>query len=131
MSRTSMEADEGDALLDTSLPIASSSRTYSTLNNANRRERGHLEADKEKRNGTKRPRAPERSKSLAEELGNKGISLYEKKCLLVNREIDLMGMGRYQWSIWALCGAGYMIDLMGTSLWPRLIAHSARARIWS
>ena len=23
-----------------------------------------------------------------------------------------MGMGRYQWSIWALCGFGYMIDLM-------------------
>jgi MFS family permease len=106
MSRTSTEAGEGDTLLNTNRTVASSSRSYSTL------EGGLSKAHKEKRNGTKRPRGPARSKSLAEELGNDRISLYEKKCLLVNREIDLMGMGRYQWSIWALCGAGYMIDLM-------------------
>lgn len=41
-----------------------------------------------------------------------GLSLYEKKCVLVNREIDAMGMGRYQWYIWSLCGFGYMLDLL-------------------
>lgn len=41
-----------------------------------------------------------------------GLSLYEKKCVLVNREIDAMGMGKYQWYIWCLCGLGYMLDLL-------------------
>ena len=26
-----------------------------------------------------------------------GLSLYDKKCVLINREIDAQGMGRYQW----------------------------------
>lgn len=39
-------------------------------------------------------------------------TLYDKKCLLVDRQIDAYGMGRYQWMIWALCGLGYLIDLM-------------------
>ncbi|KAF2010149.1 MFS general substrate transporter [Aaosphaeria arxii CBS 175.79] len=54
----------------------------------------------------------ERSRSLAEELAAEGSNLYEKKCILINREIDSMGMGRYQWYLWALCGLGYWIDLM-------------------
>lgn len=41
-----------------------------------------------------------------------GKTLYEKKCILVNREIDAMGMGRYQWCLWALCGFGYLLDLL-------------------
>lgn len=41
-----------------------------------------------------------------------GRSLYEKKCILINRELDSYGMGRYQWCIWALCGFGYFIDLL-------------------
>lgn len=41
-----------------------------------------------------------------------GLSLYEKKCVLINREIDSMGMGRYQWYVWGLCGFGYMLDLL-------------------
>lgn len=41
-----------------------------------------------------------------------GLTLYEKKCVLINREIDNQGMGRYQWYIWCLCGFGYMLDLM-------------------
>ncbi|KAF2993265.1 hypothetical protein E8E13_001308 [Curvularia kusanoi] len=39
-------------------------------------------------------------------------TLYDKKCLLVDRQIDAFGMGRYQWMVWALCGLGYLIDLM-------------------
>jgi len=42
----------------------------------------------------------------------KGLSLYEQKCVLINREMDSNGMGRYQWSIWLLCGFGYFIDLL-------------------
>ncbi|KAI9673533.1 MAG: hypothetical protein M1829_004040 [Trizodia sp. TS-e1964] len=40
------------------------------------------------------------------------LTLYEKKSLLINRELDSMGMGKYQWYIWALCGLGYMLDLL-------------------
>ena len=41
-----------------------------------------------------------------------GLTLYEKKALLVNRELDSYGMGKYQWYIFFLCGFGYLIDLM-------------------
>ncbi|KAL8766541.1 MAG: hypothetical protein Q9209_006684 [Squamulea sp. 1 TL-2023] len=57
-----------------------------------------------------------------------GLTLYEKKALLVNRELDSHGMGKYQWyqvhdftypvrlmtfrHIFFLCGMGYMIDLL-------------------
>ncbi|TGO43003.1 hypothetical protein BHYA_0004g01300 [Botrytis hyacinthi] len=41
-----------------------------------------------------------------------GLSIQDKKILLVAREIDLMGMGRYQWYIWTLCGLGYFLDLL-------------------
>ncbi|KAL6718102.1 hypothetical protein ACLMJK_004188 [Lecanora helva] len=41
-----------------------------------------------------------------------GLTLYEKKALLVNRELDSYGMGKYQWYIFFLCGFGYLIDLL-------------------
>ena len=41
-----------------------------------------------------------------------GLSLYEKKVLLVNRELDSHGMGKYQWYIFFLCGFGYLLDLL-------------------
>lgn len=41
-----------------------------------------------------------------------GLTLYEKKCVLINREIDNNGFGKYQWYIWGLCGLGYFIDLI-------------------
>jgi hypothetical protein len=41
-----------------------------------------------------------------------GLSLSEKKSLLIQREFDAMGMGRYQWYIWGLCGFGYFLDLL-------------------
>ena len=46
----------------------------------------------------------------AEEL--EGLTLYEKKCVLINREIDNNGMARYQWCIFFLCGFGYFLDLL-------------------
>lgn len=46
----------------------------------------------------------ERSDSIADVFHMEGLTLYEKKCMLVNREIDSMGMGRYQWCLWGLCG---------------------------
>ena len=36
-----------------------------------------------------------------------GLTVYEKKAALINRELDGFGMGRYQWWIWSLCGFGY------------------------
>ncbi|KAL1306995.1 hypothetical protein AAFC00_005625 [Neodothiora populina] len=40
------------------------------------------------------------------------MSLYERKCILINAELDSHGMGRYQWYIWFLCGFGYLLDLL-------------------
>lgn len=118
MSQRNSATGEHEALLNTSEVVPSSSRNYSTLDNADHyqrpasREETQLVADKEKLIGHDQSYDSERSYSSVEELGDGDVSLYERKCLLVNREIDLMGMGRYQWSIWVLCGAGYMIDLM-------------------
>lgn len=39
------------------------------------------------------------------------LTLLEKKHVLINREIDANGMGRYQWYMWSLCGFGYLLDL--------------------
>jgi len=41
-----------------------------------------------------------------------GLTLYEKKCVLINHEIDSNGMGKYQWWIWCLTGFGYFLDLL-------------------
>jgi len=41
-----------------------------------------------------------------------GLTLYEKKALLIDRELAAQGMGRYQWTIFFLCGCGYFIDLL-------------------
>lgn len=41
-----------------------------------------------------------------------GELVFEKKCTLINEELDRYGMGRYQWYIWALCGFGYLLDLL-------------------
>ena len=45
-------------------------------------------------------------------VGSERSSLYERKCVIVNDEFDRMGMGRYQWCVWSLCGFGYFIDLL-------------------
>lgn len=45
-------------------------------------------------------------RELAEDEELQGLTLYEKKAALVNRELDSHGMGRYQWWIWAMCGFG-------------------------
>ncbi|KAF3038039.1 hypothetical protein E8E11_006618 [Didymella keratinophila] len=53
----------------------------------------------------------EESQSSKDELED-DATLYDKKCLLIDKQIDAFGMGRYQWMIWSLCGLGYLIDLM-------------------
>ncbi|RDW88842.1 hypothetical protein BP6252_00874 [Coleophoma cylindrospora] len=40
------------------------------------------------------------------------LSLYEKKSYIITKEFDAMGMGKYQWYIWSLCGLGYFLDLL-------------------
>lgn len=45
-------------------------------------------------------------------LGEKALTPVEKKCLLIEQEMDACGMGKYQWQIWFLCGFGYLIDLL-------------------
>lgn len=44
--------------------------------------------------------------------GLQHLSIQERKCALVDRELDAQGMGRYQWYVWCLCGFGYFLDLL-------------------
>ncbi|KAF8707584.1 transporter, partial [Rhizoctonia solani] len=47
-----------------------------------------------------------------DEFGNP-LTSYDRKSLLMNHELDRMGMGRYQWFIVGLCAMGYMLaDLL-------------------
>ncbi|QSZ29096.1 hypothetical protein DSL72_003606 [Monilinia vaccinii-corymbosi] len=52
------------------------------------------------------------TEAFTNHLASNGLSVQDKKILLVSREIDNMGMGRYQWYIWTLCGLGYFLDLL-------------------
>jgi hypothetical protein len=40
------------------------------------------------------------------------LTPYQKKSRLITLELDAMGMGKYQWYIWSLCGLGYFLDLL-------------------
>lgn len=51
-----------------------------------------------------------------------GLTPFEKKAQIVNRELDSMGMGRYQWMIFALCGFGYMLDLLWAQAFGLVVA---------
>lgn len=51
-----------------------------------------------------------------------GLSLYEKKALVVNRELASQGMGRYQWMIFFLCGFGYFLDLLWAQAFGLILA---------
>jgi hypothetical protein len=50
--------------------------------------------------------------SETEDVSENVDSVFEKKCRLINRQLDAFGMGKYQWFIWVLCGFGYLIDLL-------------------
>lgn len=58
------------------------------------------------------PKSTSQSNGLLSDPEFEGLTLYEKKALLVNRELDSHGMGKYQWWIFFLCGFGYFLDLM-------------------
>jgi MFS family permease len=112
MSRASTAPDEAEPLLNPGTAFASSSRlSYSSTDNRLPRDMATAaeQLDQEKKIAPGNLPSPDRSNS---ELGEEGETLYDRKCILINREIDAMGMGRYQWCLWALCGFGYMIDLM-------------------
>ena len=51
-----------------------------------------------------------------------GLTLFEKKAYIVNRELDSMGMGRYQWMVFGLCGFGYMLDLLWAQTFGLIVA---------
>jgi len=51
-----------------------------------------------------------------------GRTVMERKMILVNRQLNSFHMGRYQWSIWALCGFGYMVDLAFAKLFGLILS---------
>ncbi|VDB85519.1 unnamed protein product [Peniophora sp. CBMAI 1063] len=54
------------------------------------------------------------------------LSLYEKKSVLINHELDQMGMGRYQWFVFTLCGFGYFLDLCWSQAFSLVAASLQR-----
>ena len=63
-----------------------------------------------------------RSQSLVPPEELDGKTLYEKKCILIDREINNMGMGKYQWCLWGLCGFGYLLDLLWAEAFGLILA---------
>ncbi|KAL4906543.1 hypothetical protein BDW74DRAFT_167187 [Aspergillus multicolor] len=43
-------------------------------------------------------------------------SAYDRKAKVINRAIQDIGMGRYQWELFCLCGFGWLADKMGVAL---------------
>lgn len=112
MSHLSAEATESDKLLASKQAVASSSRaTYSSIDDTQSKHPPTLSRKVNEKFKGNHDRLSAESGSSPEHL-DQNLSLYENKCILIDREIDSMGMGRYQWSLWALCGLGYLIDLM-------------------
>jgi MFS family permease len=107
MRPTTRQADETEALLHPGL--SSSSRGQSSQDSPYRSTTTIQGKEKEGITGQHDDSAC--SSLSTAELPESG-TLYENKCILIDREINAMGMGRYQWSLWALCGLGYLIDLM-------------------
>jgi MFS family permease len=114
MSRASTIPDEAEPLLNPEAAFASSSRLSYSTDNRQPRDMATVaeQLDQEKKIAPGDIPSSDQSNPLASKLGDEGETLYDRKCILINREIDAMGMGRYQWCLWALCGFGYMIDLM-------------------
>jgi MFS family permease len=108
-----MASNEAEPLLSSNPAFASSSRvSYSSTDNRELCDKAIAAEHDHEKFTPANPSSPKRSNSLIAELDEEGDSLYDKKCILINREIDAMGMGRYQWCLWSLCGLGYLIDLM-------------------
>ncbi|KAG9109344.1 hypothetical protein FRC07_008338 [Ceratobasidium sp. 392] len=66
--------------------------------------------DFETKKGNDLVQTPTRSPSV-NEYGDP-LTAYDRKSLLVNHQLDRMGMGRYQWFVVGLCAMGYMLDLL-------------------
>jgi hypothetical protein len=100
MSRSPVAANEAEPLLSAETPFASSSRlSYNSTDNRQPRDMATAAehgVDGEKLNNGDQ-HSPTRSSAMIDESEEEGSSLYEKKCVLINRELDAMGMGRYQW----------------------------------
>lgn len=52
----------------------------------------------------------------------RGRTVYEKKAILVNKELASQGMGKYQWMIFFLCGFGYFLDLLWAQAFGLILA---------
>lgn len=68
------------------------------------------------------PSTPEPGAPAHDDPEMHGLSLYEKKALIVNRELAAQGMGRYQWMIFFLCGFGYFLDLLWAQAFGLILA---------
>lgn len=68
------------------------------------------------------PTDPEPGSPVHDDPEMHGLSLYEKKALIVNRELASQGMGKYQWMIFFLCGFGYFLDLLWAQAFGLILA---------
>ncbi|EPQ56690.1 MFS general substrate transporter [Gloeophyllum trabeum ATCC 11539] len=56
--------------------------------------------------------------------GFKRLSATDKKTLLLTTTMDKMGMGRYSWYIFFLCGYGYALDLMWAQAFGLIVSSA-------
>ena len=71
---------------------------------------------------SKQPSSEESPPPVSADPEMEGLTLYEKKALLVNRELASQGMGKYQWMIFFLCGFGYFLDLLWAQAFGLILA---------
>lgn len=59
------------------------------------------------------PARPSRDDQIGlDDLFDPNKTAKENKSTLMSYELDRMGMGRYQWCVFFLCGLGFFVDLL-------------------
>jgi MFS family permease len=109
-----MRDDERQTLLDSSLSPESIQSTsyYASFNGTNRDVIANVEQNEGDGDRMDSITSSAGRISPPNPAGYGPQTLYERKCELVDLEVDRIGMGRYQWYLWSLCGLGFLADLL-------------------
>lgn len=123
LSRSDVRALESRPLLDDAETVDSANSPQSTMRHSMRKTNGDIKNGDHK-NGDLLdvPTDPEPGSPTHDDPEMHGLSLYEKKALIVNRELASQGMGKYQWMIFFLTGFGYFLDLLWAQAFGLILA---------
>lgn len=61
---------------------------------------------------------PDVADGIVLEINNSGVKPGENNEQIVSQAIEAIGMGRYQWSLTASCGFGFLIDQVRAGQFP-------------